>query len=98
MSTGKTGPGKPKRPVKEQAPKITVEQSLRTTANIEDIIKRIKSEVEKGSVKMYTPFSLAQSLEIRVSDAKRALKEAVKLGILKVYSSGRRSPIYVSAK
>lgn len=98
MSSAKPASGKPRKPSKEQAPRIVVEQTLRTTTNIEEIVRKIKSEVEKGAAKMYTPYTLAQALEVRVSDAKRALKEAVKLGILKVYSPGRRSPIYIPGK
>ena len=40
---------------------------------------------------------LAQEMSIRLSDAKRALREAVKKGILKLYSSGRRTTIYIPA-
>ncbi len=72
-----------------------VETTYRTTTDIADVVSKIKSEVEKGAVKLYTPYSLAQAMNIKISDAKKALREAARLGILKLYSGGRRSPIYV---
>ena len=70
----------------------------RYTVPIEDIVKKIESEISKGNVKYYTPYTLAQALNIKISVAKRALREAVKRGILKLYSGGRRSQIFIPAK
>ncbi|MEM3763518.1 MAG: 30S ribosomal protein S25e [Desulfurococcaceae archaeon] len=97
MSTSKPAPKKPspKRPAKE-APKVTM--SLRTTVDINSIVQKIKSDVEKGAVKYYTPYTLAQAMNVKISDAKRALREAVNQGILRLYSGGRRSLIFVPVK
>lgn len=86
-----------KRPEKKPEEKVEVSRELihRTTIELEDYIKRLKTEVEKGQVKYYTPFTLAQAYDIKVSDAKKVLREGVRLGILKVYSGGRRSVIFV---
>ncbi|MEM0002353.1 MAG: 30S ribosomal protein S25e [Desulfurococcus sp.] len=63
----------------------------------EDILKRLKTAVSKQGVKYYTPYILAQELNIRVSVARKILREAERRGILKLYSGGRRAPIYVPA-
>lgn len=89
---------KPKRAEKKEAPgasRAISGASLQTTVNIQDLIKKIESEVNRGTVKYYTPYTLAQAYNIKISDAKRALKEASSLGILKLYEAGRRSPIYI---
>jgi len=64
----------------------------------EELIKRIKAMVSKQDVKYYTPYILAQELNIRVSTARKILREAEKRGILRLYSGGRRSPIYIPVK
>ncbi|MEM1627734.1 MAG: 30S ribosomal protein S25e [Desulfurococcaceae archaeon] len=69
--------------------------SLYMTIKVEDILKKIQSEVSRKAVKYYTPYTLAQAYGIKVSFAKRVLREAVKRGILELYSPGRRSPVFV---
>ncbi|MEM0000085.1 MAG: 30S ribosomal protein S25e [Desulfurococcaceae archaeon] len=94
MSTAKPRPKRAEKKVEERI-EISEELLLRTTIDIEDLVRHVKSEVEKGNVRYYTPYTLAQSLGIKVSDARKVLREAVKLGLLKLYSGGRRSPTYV---
>ncbi|MEM0001867.1 MAG: 30S ribosomal protein S25e [Desulfurococcaceae archaeon] len=76
---------------------VSQETQLRSTVEISELLRKLKSEVEKGTVKYYTPYSLAVAYSIKVSDAKKILNEAVKHGIMKIYSGGRRAPIYVPA-
>jgi small subunit ribosomal protein S25e len=85
-----------KKPVTREVTPIQVD--YRYTVSIEDIVSKIESEVSKGTVKYYTPHTLAQALNIKISAAKRALREATKRGILRLFSGGRRSPIFVPAK
>ena len=92
----KTTTKKPTPKKSESAKSILLD--YRYAVPIEDIVKKIESEVSKGNVKYYTPYTLAQALDIKISAAKRALREAVKRGILKLYSGGRRSPIFTPAK
>lgn len=96
MSTAR---GKPKRAEKRVEEKVELDEKilLRTTVDIGSLLRHVINEVEKGNVKYYTPYTLAQSLNVKISDAKRVLREAVKQGILKLHSGGRRSPIYVPA-
>lgn len=67
-------------------------------APTEDILRRIKADIEKKGVQYFTPYTLAQAYNLKIGVAKRILKEAARRGILKLYSPGRRSPIYVPAK
>jgi small subunit ribosomal protein S25e len=87
-----------KKPSKKPSTKEAISVDYRYTAPIEDIVSKIESEVSKGTVKYYTPYTLALALNIKISAAKRALREATKRGILKLYSGGRRSPIFIPAK
>ena len=89
-----------KKPAKKPVTRVTtpIQVDYRYTVSIEDIVSRIESEASKGIVKYYTPYTLAQTLNIKISAAKRALREATKRGILKLFSGGRRSPIFVLAK
>lgn len=64
----------------------------------EDILKRLEKEVKKSDVKYYTPYTLANQLNIKISVARRILREAERKGILTLYSGGRRTPIYIPAR
>ncbi|MEM4481627.1 MAG: 30S ribosomal protein S25e [Desulfurococcaceae archaeon] len=79
----------------EESVKTGEGASLQTTVNLQEVIKRIEGEASKGTAKYYTPYTLAQAQSIKISDAKRALKEASNLGILRLHDAGRRSPIYI---
>ena len=81
----------------EERIEVSKELLVKTTVGIADLVKRVKAEVERGNVKYYTPYTLAQAFNIKISDAKKVLREATRLGILKLYSGGRRAPIYVPA-
>ncbi|ADG90399.1 hypothetical protein Tagg_0118 [Thermosphaera aggregans DSM 11486] len=86
---------KPEKPAKEAGEsKVQLATIFHPT---EDILKRLEREVKKGEVKYYTPYTLANQLNVKISVAKKILKEAEKRGILKPYSGGRRAPIYVPA-
>lgn len=76
---------------------VSQEIQLRSTVEIGELLRKLKSEVEKGTVKYYTPYSLAVAYGIKISDAKKILSEAVKHGIINPYSGGRRAKIYVPA-
>ena len=84
---------------KKPREKITVpdELKLKSTASLEELLRKLKSEVEKGAVKFYTPYMLATAYGIKISDAEKILNEAVRQGFMKLYSGGRRSKIYVPA-
>jgi len=98
LSTKREKPAAKKPPTKKPESRALSLFDYRYTESIEEIVKKIESEVSKGGVKYYTPYTLAQALNVKVSAAKRALREAVKRGILKIYSGGRRSPLYIPAK
>jgi small subunit ribosomal protein S25e len=98
LSTKREKPAAKKPPTKKPESRAPSLVDYRYTESIEEIVKKIESEVSKGGVKYYTPYTLAQALNVKVSAAKRALREAVKRGILKIYSGGRRSPLYILAK
>ncbi|MEM4624184.1 MAG: 30S ribosomal protein S25e, partial [Thermosphaera sp.] len=42
--------------------------------------------------------TLANQLNIKISVARRILREAERKGILTLYSGGRRTPIYIPAR
>lgn len=89
---------KPEKQVKEKE----AGESKIHLANIyqptEDILRRLEKEVKKSDVKYYTPYTLANQLNIKISVARKILREAEKRGILKLYSVGRRTPIYVPSQ
>ena len=59
----------------------------------ENLVNKIANDVKKS--KYVTPFTLSEKYEIKISTAKKILKILEMRGILKLYSSGSRTPIYV---
>ena len=59
-----------------------------------DLLKRFERDLKKGAFNVITPYTLAQSYEIRISTAKKLLREASRKGLVILYSGGR-TPIYI---
>ncbi len=59
-----------------------------------DLLKRFERDLKRGSFNVVTPHTLAQSYEIRISTAKKLLREAARKGLVTLYSGGR-TPIYI---
>lgn len=64
----------------------------------DDFVKRVVADMEKKGLKFYTPYMLAQAYNLKIGVARRVLRRGVELGLLKLYSPDRRSPIFVINK
>ncbi len=60
----------------------------------EDILKKLERDLKRNAFTVLTPYTLAQAYGIRISTAKKILREAAERGILVLYSGGR-TPVYV---
>ena len=67
---------------------------LMAKLKFKDVMKRLERDLKRGTFKVLTPYTLAQAYNIRISTAKKALREAARRGLLVLYSGGR-TPIYV---
>ena len=84
--------GRKKQETEVQAPK----QPQTTNVGIgidEGLLKQAERELKNS--KYITPFRLSQKLGVNVSIAKKVLKELEKRGTAKLYSPGKRDPIYI---
>lgn len=88
--------GLSKRPGRELAEEKTTRASIYEFSD--EFVKRIVADMEKKGVKFYTPYALAQAYNLKIGVAKRVLRRGVELGLLKLYSPDRRSPIFVLNK
>lgn len=61
----------------------------------ENLLRQAEREIK--NVKLITPYRLSQKLGISISIAKRVLRELEKNGKVKLYSPGKRDPIYISS-
>ncbi|OYT40804.1 MAG: 30S ribosomal protein S25e [Desulfurococcales archaeon ex4484_58] len=59
-----------------------------------DLFNKLIKDLKRDDFKVLTPYTLAQIYNIKISLAKKLLREAVKHGLLKLYSGGR-TPIYI---
>ena len=82
---------------KTEEPQRTKSERAPTFLGLEESVLR-QAEREAGQAKYLTPFTLSQRLGISVSYAKNILRELEKRGRVKLYSPGKRDPIYVPAK
>ncbi|RLG80210.1 MAG: 30S ribosomal protein S25e [Thermoprotei archaeon] len=63
-----------------------------------ELFEKLRRDVGKGALRALTPYSLAQEYGIKISTAKKLLREAARHGLLELYSGGRRTPIYLARK
>ncbi len=85
---------KQKGEVKEEKARVTQRAAL---IEVEALLKRLEKDLDKGAFKYLTPYSLAQQYNVKISLARKLLKAAVEKDLLKLYSGGRRAPIYTAA-
>lgn len=83
----------------KKKPRRVVEKEVKETGVALDIPREIYEkfldEIQRGEHKFCTPFMIAQRYGVKISVAKRMLKEASRRGLLVLYSPGRRVPIYI---
>ncbi len=74
--------------------KVSLEAQIEVS---EEMFKRLERDLKRGTFNVLTPYTLAQAYNIRISTARKLLREAVKKKILILYSGGK-TPVYVSVK
>ena len=91
-----------KRSKHEKKKRTTTVQTTRAVSTqaiqevTEELIRRASHEVV--NMKYVTPFMLSQKLDVKVSLAKKILRVLAERGIVKLYSPGKRDPLYVPVK
>ena len=79
---------------KEEKPKAEIAAHGKVEISSE-VVKKFERDLKKGAFTVITPYVLASSYNIRVSVAKKVLRELESKGLVILYSGGR-NPIYVS--
>uniref|UniRef100_A0A7C4HDT4 30S ribosomal protein S25e n=1 Tax=Staphylothermus marinus TaxID=2280 RepID=A0A7C4HDT4_STAMA len=60
-----------------------------------ELYDKFRKDIGKKTFKFITPYMLALQYSIKISTARKLLKIANKQGLIKLYSGGRRTPIYI---
>jgi len=82
---------------KRAKPSVKAEEVVELPIEIpRELFERLMRDIEKGSLKIITPYSLAKEYNVKISLARKLLRLAYKTGKLKLYSGGRRTPIYIA--
>jgi len=82
---------------REEPQETTTRVSLAGQIDITpELVKRLERDLKRNTFNVLTPYTLAQSYNIRISTAKKLLREVAKKGIITLYSGGR-NPIYIKA-
>jgi len=80
--------------VKEGRTRVTQKTAL---IEVEALLKKLEKDLDKGAFKYLTPYLLAQQYNIKISSARKLLRAAAEKDLLKLYSGGRRAPIYIAS-
>lgn len=83
----RTKKGQTKTPISALQPKTDVTHALLD-----------KAASVAQNMRYVTPYSLSQKLEVPISVSRKLLRELASRGIVKLYASGKRDPIYVPIK
>ncbi len=59
-----------------------------------ELLKRLERDLKRNTYTVLTPYTIAQAYEIRISTAKKLLREAARKGLIALYSGGK-TPIYI---
>ena len=79
----------------ETQPTETKKVSLATQIEVTpELLKRLERDLKRNAFTVLTPYTIAQAYEIRISTAKKLLREAAKKNLVVLYSGGR-TPIYI---
>lgn len=79
----------------EKGQRGIVQQAYYDVGLPEELVMRVEREARSASY--LTPYLVHSKYGISMTTARRILRELEKRGVLKLYSPGRRSPIYVPA-
>lgn len=79
----------------DKGSRSTYVQAIYDVAGSEDLINKIAKDAARS--KFLTPYMVAEKYGIQLGAAKKILRYLAERGVLKLYSPGRRVPIYVPA-
>ncbi len=79
----------------DKGSRSTYVQAMYDVAGSEDLINKIAKDAVRS--KFLTPYMVSERYGIQLGAAKKILRHLAERGILKLYSPGRRVPIYVPA-
>ncbi len=79
----------------EKGQRGIVQQAFYDVGLPEELVKRVEREARNASY--LTPYLIHSRYGVSLTTARRVLRELEKRGVLKLYSPGRRVPIYVPA-
>ncbi len=81
-----------KETAKETKVRSVTEQALLDVAVPEDLYRRAEREIK--SMEFITPYTLSQRLGVSISTAKKVIRMLADNKKIKLYSPGRRAPVY----
>lgn len=60
-----------------------------------ELVDRVRRDIKRRQFDYLTPYMLSEKYTVTISTAKKILKELLEEGEIKLFSAGRRSPVYV---
>ncbi len=73
------------------------QQALYEAHAPKELVDRVRRDIKRRQFDYLTPYLLSEKYTVTISTAKKILKELVEEGAIRLFSAGRRSPIYVPA-
>ncbi len=73
------------------------QQALYEAHAPKELVNRVRRDIKRGQFDYLTPYMLSEKYTVTISTAKKILRELLKGGEIKLFSAGRRSPVYVPA-
>ncbi len=88
MAKGKKGRTEPQPTESKKIPLVT---QIEVTP---ELLKRLERDLKRNTFTVLTPYTIAQAYGIRISTAKKLLRQAAEKKLVVLYSGGR-TPIYI---
>ncbi len=72
-----------------------VKQALYDSHTADELVNRVRKDLKRGQFSYLTPYLVSEKYSISISTAKKILRVLLNENAIRVFSGGRRAPLYV---
>lgn len=72
-----------------------VKQALYDSHAADELVNRVRKDLKRGQFSYLTPYLVSEKYSISISTAKKILRVLLNENAVRMFSGGRRSPLYV---
>ncbi len=95
MAPKKKGKSDKQQKYLDKGSRSITQQALYEAHAPKELVDRVRRDIKRRQFDYLTPYLLSEKYTVTISTAKKILKELLDGGEIKLFSAGRRSPVYI---